>query len=143
MVIIKVWTHPFSLSVGLIVAAVALLWPAVPLRGLDIWLPTLVAKFPTNVLYPVFAVLVGSYAALFIYDRRVAKCCRVTTAKSGAAASFFGILLGACPVCIPVLAFFLPLSFTIVLGYYSWMILLGASILIFFSLWRSGAFQKT
>lgn len=142
MVIFKVWTHKLSAFVGLLVIAIVLLWPALPLKSLDIWLQTLVSKFPTNVLYPIFAILVGSYAALYTYDREVAECCRVDASKT-AAPSVLGMLLGACPACIPVLAFFLPLSFTIAIGYYSWIILLASIILISFSLWRAGALQKS
>lgn len=142
VVILKIWTHKISATVGLLVIILVLLWPAFPLRSLDIWLQTLVSKFPTNVLYPIFAILMGSYAALYTYDRKVAKCCRVDATKATAAPSILGILLGACPACIPVLAFFLPLSITIAIGYYSWMILLASIGLILFSIWRAGGFQK-
>jgi hypothetical protein len=142
MLIFKVWTHKVSAGAGLLAVAVVLLWPAVPLASLTVWFQTLVAKFPTNVLYPIFALIIGTYVALFVYDRKVATCCRVGTSRTGAAASLFGVLLGACPACIPLLAFFLPLSFTIVLGYYSWMILLGSILILLWSIWRIGGFQK-
>jgi len=140
MVIIKAWKHRLSFSIGLIVILIVLLWPAIPLHSLNVWLQTLTSKFPTNVLYPIFAVLIGSYAALYTYDKKVARCCRVDT-KSSAIPSIFGVILGACPACIPAIAFFLPLSVTIAIGYYSWIILLASVALILFSLWRSGAFQ--
>lgn len=142
MNVVKAWTRPLPALVGLGVILIVLLWPAIPLRSLDVWLQTLTSKFPTNILYPIFAFLTGSYVALYVYDRTVARCCRVNTTKSGAAASFVGILLGACPACIPVVAFFLPLSLTITLSYYSWAILLGSIAFMLFSLWRMGGFQK-
>lgn len=142
MPIFKAWTHKISATAGLMVLAATLLWPAVPLRSLDVWVQTLVAKFPTNVLYSIFALTIGTYVALFVYDRKVAKCCRVGASKTGAAASIFGILLGACPACIPLIAFFLPLSFTIAIGYYSWAILLGAILILLWSIWRIGGFQR-
>jgi len=143
MIILKVWTNKLSAAGGLLVIAVILLWPALPLGSFDIWLQTLISKFPTNVLYPIFAFLAGSYAALYVYDRKVMKCCRVDATKASATPSLLGILLGACPACIPVIAFFLPLSATIAIGYYSWIILLASIILISFSLWRAGALQKS
>lgn len=136
-VIYKVWTHPLSATIGFVVMAVALLWPAVPLRGLDLWFATLTGKFPTNLLYPIYVLLVGSYAALYSYDKWVARCCQVSAAKT-ALPSLAGVLLGACPACIPVIAFFLPVSLTITLGYYSWIILAAAIALILFSIWRVG-----
>lgn len=142
MIILKVWTNRISATVGLLVVAIVLLWPALPLRSLDVWLLTLTSKFPTSILYPIFALLVGSYAALYVYDRKVMKCCRVDATKASAAPSIFGIILGACPACIPALAFFLPISVTIAIGYYSWIILLVSIVLILFSIWRAGGFQK-
>lgn len=141
MIIVKVWTHPRSGLVGLLVAATALLWPAIPLRSLSVWLQTLVEKFPTNLLYPFFALLVGSYAALYAYDRWVARCCRTRATKT-ATPSILGIFLGACPACIPFIAFFLPISVTIVFGRYSWMFLTASMLLLLFSIWRAGGFQK-
>lgn len=142
MIIFKVWTYKLSAAIGILIVGIVLLWPAIPLRSLDVWLKTLVNKFPTNVLYPIFAILCGSYAALYVYDRKVTKCCRVEATKTSAVPSILGILLGACPACIPALAFFLPLSITITIGYYSWLILLASIALILFSIWRAGGFQK-
>jgi len=142
IVALKAWTHPRSISVGLIVLAIVLLWPAIPLKSLDVWIQTLTAKFPTNVLYPLYAVVIASTAALYAYDRTVARCCRVSPSKAGATPALLGMFLGACPACIPAVAFFLPLTFTIAVGYYSWLILLAALALVFFSMWRMGAIQK-
>lgn len=143
MIILEAWKHRLSLLTGLAVLAVVMLWPAIPLRGLDIWFLTLFTEFPTNILYPLFALAVATQAALFIYDKKVAKCCRVEQTKSSAASSFAGVLLGACPACIPVIGFFLPLSATIVIGYYSWIILIIAIALILYSIKRAGGFQRS
>lgn len=142
LLIFKIWTHGLSATVGLLVVVIVLFWPALPLKSFDIWFQTLINKSPTNILYPFFALLVGSYAALYIYDRKVTKCCRVDTTKASAAPSLLGILFGACPACIPAIAIFLPLSITIAIGYYSSLILLASIGLIVFSLWRAGGFQK-
>lgn len=144
--VVKAWTHPRSIAIGLVVLAIVLLWPAIPLKSLSVWLQTLTAKFPTNVLYPLYALVVGAYAALYTYDRTVARCCRVTTnTRSTTLVGMFpllGMFLGACPACIPALAFFLPLSFAIVIGYYSWLILTASLALLLFSMWRIGGFQR-
>lgn len=142
MIIIQAWKHKLSIAVGLVVLGVILLWPAIPLHSLDVWLKTLFSKWPTNVLYPIFAILLASQAALFTYDRWVAKCCRVGQAKVSGVSSLAGVLIGACPACIPVLGFFLPLSATIFIGYYSWVILLVAIFLVTYSIKRSGGFQQ-
>lgn len=142
MVIFQAWKHKLSAAVGLLVLLVILLWPAIPLHSLDIWLKTLFSKWPTNILYPIFALIIATQAALFIYDKKVAKCCRVPQTKTSAASSFAGVLLGACPACIPTLAFFLPLSATITIGYYSWIILLVAITFSLYSIRRAGGLQK-
>ena len=142
MIILKAWTSKFSFISGLLVMAIVLLWPALSLGSLDIWLQTIGSKCSTKVLYPIFAFLAGSYAALYIYNRKVMKCCGINATKVSAAPALLGIFLGTCPACIPALAFFLPLSLSIAIGYYSWIILLVSIALILFSLWRAGGFQK-
>lgn len=142
MIIIQAWKHKLSAAIGILVLIVVLLWPAIPLHSLDVWLRTLFSKWPTNFLYPLFAVLLATQVALFVYDKWIAKCCRVPQTKAGAVTSVFGIVLGACPACIPVVAFFLPLSVTIAIGYYSWIILLVAIALMLYSIRRAGGFQQ-
>lgn len=141
MPLLKAWRHPLSAAVGLAAIAVVLLWPAIPLRSLPVWLQTLTSKFPTNVLYPLYALAVGSYAAVFTHDRKVAACCRVGARRSGIVPAFLGALLGACPACIPVVAAVLPLSVTTALGYYSWLILLTALLLTVGWLWWLGGLR--
>lgn len=143
MILIEAWKHKLPAAVGLIVIAIVLLWPAIPLQGLDVWLRTLFSKWPTNVLYPLFTVLLATQVALFVYDRWVAKCCRVPQTKKSTFTSVFGAVLGACPACIPVIALILPLSVTITIGYYSWMILSIAIALTLYSIKRSGGFQSS
>ena len=138
----KVWTHPLSALTGGLVAVVALLWPAVPLGSFAVWFATLVGKFPTNVLYPILVLLLGTYVALYTYDRWVATCCRVGRRKSGTLAAALGVFLGACPACIPAIAVFLPLSVALALGYYSGLILLVSVLILGFSVWRMGGFQS-
>lgn len=142
MMLTRAWSHKLSAMAGLAAMLTILLWPAIPLRSLSVWFKTLTSLFPTNVFYPILAILIGSYVAFYVYDRKVAKCCLVRSAKTSSLSSIGGVLLGACPACIPVLGFFLPLSLTITLSYYSWIILLVSVALMSFSLWRAGAFSK-
>lgn len=139
MKIIRAWKHRKSGLIGLVAIVAVVLWPAIPLRSLDTWFQTLAELFPTNVFYPIMAVLVGSYVALYIYSREC-KTCRVGPA--GASASFTGVLIGACPACIPVIAFFLPLTVTVTLSYLSWIFLVAATIVLFFVLYKMEAFKK-
>jgi hypothetical protein len=53
-----------------------------------------------------------------------------------------GVLLGACPACIPALGLFLPLSISIYLSRISWMFLVGAIILMMFLVYRMDGFRK-
>lgn len=142
MIMLKALTNKVSLISGLLVTTIILLWPAVPLQSLTVWFQILVSKSPNNILYPLFAILVGCYIALYVYDRKVAKCCNTKNTKITSFSSFMGIFVGACPACIPFLAFFLPLPMLLVLQSYSWIILSIAILIIFFSIWRMGGLTK-
>ncbi len=139
MNVIKAWTNRKSALIGFVVIIAVILWPAAPLRGLDVWFQTLIGLFPTNILYPIMAVLIGSYVALYMYSRE-SKTCKINPA-AGTSASFVGVLFGACPACIPALAFFLPLSATVTLSYFSWAFLAVSIGIIIFALYRMGGFK--
>ena len=128
--IIEAWKNRKDALIGIIVIFVVLLWPAIPLRGLDVWFKTMIGISYTIFLYPVMAMLTGSYVVLYMYNKQQ-KICKLNPAK-GASASFLGILLGACPACIPALAFFLPLSITVTLSYFSWIFLLASIFILTF-----------
>lgn len=106
MILLKAWSHKNSLIFGLIILAVVILWPSIPLRSIEVWLKTLIGTFPMNILYPLFAIAVASYGALYVYERKVLKCCNIRNTKITSISSVAGIILGACPSCIPLLAFF-------------------------------------
>ena len=139
MRLIEAWRNKKSALIGFIVIIFVLLWPSIPLRGVDVWIKTLFDLFPTNILYPIMAILVASYAVLYVHNRQ-SKTCN-TSATSGASASFAGVLLGACPACIPVLAFFLPLSITVTLSYYSWIFLTVSIAILFFAIYKMEGFK--
>lgn len=140
MLLIDAWKNKKSAIWGIVIALIVLFWPAIPLRGLDIWMKTLFGLFPTNVLYPILIFLIASFVALFIYNKEC-KTCNInnTTATS---ASLVGVLLGACPACIPALAFFLPLSVTVTLSYFSWAFLLASIIILTFVIYKMNGFRK-
>lgn len=142
VLILKVWRNKISASAGIVAIALTLLWPSVPLRSLDAWLKTLVNLFPTNFLYPILAILIGTFVAIYIYNKRVQSCCSINSTKTGTSASLIGVFLGACPACIPALAFFLPLSVTITLSYFSWAFLLGSIIVLTFAIYKINGFRK-
>lgn len=126
--------------IGLIVFLIIMLWPSIPLGSIELWFETLINLYPTNILYPIMAFLSASYTSLFLYSRD-AKVCDVDP-KKGAGTSLVGILLGACPACIPAIGFFLPLSVTVTLSYYSWIFLTGSVILLAFLIYNMGGFKE-
>jgi len=142
MLLLKSWTHRTSASAGGIAFLAVLLFPAIPLRSLGVWLETLLGLFPTTILYPILAFLTGSFVSLYVYNRKVKACCSLKASQTGASASVAGVLLGACPACIPALAFFLPLSITLTLSYFSWIFLLVSIGILVFALYRMNGFKK-
>lgn len=142
VLLIKAWTHKKSALVGLLASVFVLLWPSVPLRSVDLWLQILSNLYPTKILYPILAFLIGSYVAIYFYNKKVEACCSIDNLKTGTSASLTGVLLGACPACIPVIAFFLPLSITITLSYFSWIFAIAAIFILLFAIYRMNGFKK-
>ncbi|MCM2325604.1 MAG: hypothetical protein NDI94_04020 [Candidatus Woesearchaeota archaeon] len=140
LTIIRAWLYPKSFFYGLFVIVITLLWPSVPLKSLGVWVNTLFNTFPTNLLYLILTVLSGSFTALYVYKKNTMKVCNIS--KSGSFASLFGVVLGACPACVPALGFILPLSLTITLSYLSWVILLASIIMLFFVIYNQGGFKR-
>jgi len=104
-------------SVTALAAMLAIfLWPSLPLRGIGNWMTVYFHTPYLFYLYPIIAVLSGIYVGLYVYNKKVAPCCSVESAHTGFVGSLTGILLGACPACIPVIAIFLPLAFNIFLS---------------------------
>jgi hypothetical protein len=118
------------------------LWPSIPLRSITKWLQFFYFYTPQNYFYAILAILSGIYVGIYVYNRKVAACCSIESVKTGAAGSITGILLGACPACIPVLAFLLPLSATIVLSRLSLVFLVIAILIMLFSIYRMNGFKR-
>lgn len=127
---------------GLVTFFVILLWPSITLRSLDTWLQTLVSLFPTNIFYPIMSFLTASFVAIYVYNKKVAACCPSKSAATCSSASAIGVFLGACPACIPALAFFLPLSATVFLSYLSGVFLIVAIVILLFSIHKMNGFKR-
>lgn len=138
--IAEAWKNRKYALIGIMIIIAVLFWPAIPLRGLDIWLKTMIDIKYIIFLYPVMAILIGSFAVLYAYNKQC-RTCKINPA-AGTSASFFGILLGACPACIPLLAFFLPLSVTVTLSYFSWIFLVASISILIFALYKMEGFKK-
>lgn len=142
ILIFKIWRYKLPALAALATMAFVFLWPSVPLRGISNWLQFLYYYSPQNYFYVILSILSGIYVGIYVYDRKVQSCCSIRSKKVGAVGSVLGVLLGACPACIPVLAFFLPLSITIVLSRVSlWFLLLSIGIMLF-SIYRMNGFRK-
>jgi len=142
ILIFKIWKHKFPVLSALATIIVVFLWPSIPLGGVTKWLQFFYYYSPQNVLYLLMAILSGLYVGIYVYDKTVARCCSIKNRKVGILGSSVGILLGACPACIPVLAFFLPLSATIVLSRISLAFLFVAIGIMVFSIYRMNGFKK-
>lgn len=142
ILVFKIWKHKFPALSALVTIVVVFLWPSIPLAGVTKWLQFFYYYSPQNVLYLLLAVLSGVYVGIYVYDRKVARCCSVQNRKVGILGSTVGILLGACPACIPVLAFFLPLSVTVVLSRISLVFLVIAIGIMLLSIYRMNGFKR-
>ncbi len=98
--------------------------------------------FPANILYPVLAVLEGSYVAIYYYNKRIESCCSVNSVRTGTVGSLIGVFLGACPACIPVLGFLLPLSLTLTLSHLSPFLLAASIGILLFAIYRMNGFRR-
>ena len=142
ILIFKIWRHKLPALWAILIMVFVLLWPSIPLLGISKWLKFFYFYTPQNYLYTLLSLLSGLYVGIYVYNRKVAACCSIDSVKTGTAGSLFGILLGACPACIPVLAFLLPLSATIVLSRLSLVFLVIAILIMLFSIYRMNGFKR-
>lgn len=142
ILILKMWRHKLPALATLATIAAIFFWPALPLRSLENWL-TVYANTPyITYLYPIVALLSGVYVGLYVYNKKVALYCSVETVKGGAAGSFMGILLGACPACIPVIAIFLPLAFNIFLSRVAPIFSVFSIVILLWVIYRMNGFKR-
>lgn len=142
IVIFRIWRHKLPVLATLATIVGVLLWPSIPLRGVNNWLQFFYYYSPQNYFYLILSVLSGLYVGIYVYNKKVNACCSITNEKTATTGSIIGILLGACPACIPVLAFFLPLSVSIILSRISLLFLILSIVIMLFSIYRMNGFKK-
>jgi len=142
ILIFKMWRHKLPAFAALTTAIAIFFWPALPLRSIANWL-VIYANTPyLTFLYPAIAILSGVYIGLYVYNKKVAPCCSIETVKGGAAGSFVGVLLGACPACIPVIAIFLPLAFNVFLSRVAPIFSIISIAILLWVIYRMNGFKR-
>ena len=136
------WGRAWPAVTALITMLAIFLWPSLPLRGIGNWMIVYVNTPYLLYLYPVIAVLSGIYVGLYVYNKKVAPCCSVERARAGFAGSLTGILLGACPACIPVIAIFLPLAFNVFLSRIAPIFSVISIVILLWVIYRMNAFKR-
>ncbi|HEX9721829.1 MAG TPA: hypothetical protein VGA53_01050 [Candidatus Paceibacterota bacterium] len=142
ILIIELWKHRWPALSALGTMLVVFFWPSIPLKGVGNWLQFFYYYTPQNFLYALLTLLAGLYVGIYVYNKTVCTTCRVGTEKTGTAGLLGGVLLGACPACIPVLAVFLPLGVSVYLSRISWVFLILSIALITFLMYRMNGFKK-
>jgi len=142
LLIFKIWRHKLPALWAIATMVFVFLWPSIPLRGITKWLEFFYYYTPQNYLYSILSILSGLYVGIYVYNKKVAACCSVGSVKTGAVGSLVGILLGACPACIPVLAVFLPLGVSVYLSRISWVFLVLSVALMTFLIYRMNGFKR-
>lgn len=137
------WGYKLPALAALATTIAIFFWPALSLRGIANWL-VIYANTPyLTFLYPAIAILSGEYMGLYVYNKKVAPCCSIETVKGGAAGSLMGILLGACPACIPVIAIFLPLAFNVFLSRVAPTLSVVSIAILFWVIYRMNGFKRS
>jgi hypothetical protein len=142
LLIFKIWRHKLPALSALATTIAIFLWPALPLRGIRKWIMVYTNTPYLFYLYPIIAILSGIYVGLYIYNKKIAACCSIELVKGGAAGSLVGILLGACPACIPVLAVFLPLAFNIFLSRIAPIFSVASAAILLFVIYKMNGFKR-
>ena len=142
ILILKMWRHKLPALAALATMAAIFLWPALPLRGITNWLIVYANTPYLTYLYPVIAILSGEYMGLYVYNKKVAPCCSIETVKGGAAGSLVGVLLGACPACIPVIAIFLPLAFNVFLSRVAPIFSVVSIVILLLVIYKMNGFKR-
>lgn len=142
LVIFALWRHKLPALAALVAMAIVFLWPSIPLGSVSDWLRFFAYYTPQNYLYALMTLFSGLYVGVYVFNKTVVRCCAAGNAKVGAGGSLIGMLLGACPACIPALAFLLPLSVTILLSRLSIIFLLISIVIMLFSIRTVGGLKK-
>jgi len=140
--VIDLWRHWRTGLAAFATMVVVFFWPAIPLRSVSGWLEFYYHYTPENYLYALLTLLSGVYVGLYVYNKSVCPTCRIDNGKAGAASVLGGVLLGACPACIPAVGIFLPLGVSVYLSSISWIFLLLAVLLLAFLIYRMNGFER-
>ncbi len=147
--IFSVLRQPIYLALAIFSAAVMIMAYAFTqvlgnVHNVDVWLATI----PTlnAIMLGVFTILFGATFSFQVHIWQLPKTCSVQQKISGAGTSSLGtmglFLVAQCPACASLGALFLPLSATVFLTQYSWLLnVLGIGLLIF-TLNHLGAFAQ-
>jgi len=142
ILVIKLWKYKWPAFAAISTMLVVFFWPSLPLKGVYNWLQFFYYYSPQNILYALLTILSGLYVGIYVYNKTVCTTCSVDSGKTGATGLVGGVLLGACPACIPVLAFFLPLGVSVYLSRISWVFLVLSVALMIFLIYRMNGFKK-
>jgi len=142
ILIVKLWRHLVPALSAIATMIAVFFWPAIPLRGVGAWLEFFYYYTPQNYLYAMLTLLSGLYVGIWAYNKTVSATCRINTGKAGSVGMFGGVLLGACPACIPALGIFLPLGVSVYLSRISWVFLVAAILLLLFLVFRMNGFRR-
>ena len=114
------------------------------IHNIDLWLT--IIPWYNAILFSIFSILFGITFAYQVYLWKQPKVCAIGTKATGAGTGSIGtlgtFLIAQCPACASLGALFLPLSVTITLTKFSWLINL-ATIGLLFTLRYLGAFKKS
>lgn len=140
LLLVKAWRDWKRALIGLSVFLFTLLWPIIPLRSFEAWFKTLMISGFSLFSYLILSFLTACFFVLYLYNKQCGSC---EFGSKGLSVSLFGALLGACPACIPFLSFFLPLSITITISYYSWVFLVLSITLLLFLIRKMNGFKQS
>jgi len=115
------------------------------LRNVDLWLT--IIPWYNAILFTIFSILFGITFAYQVYLWKQPKVCAISTKAKGAGTGSIGtfgtFLIAQCPACASLGALFLPISVTVTLTKFSWLINLASIGLLLFTLRYLGAFKRS
>lgn len=142
ILLIKMWGRAWPALAALITIAAIFFWPALPLKGIGNWMVVYANTPYLFYLYPIIAVLSGVYVGLYVYNKKVTSYCSIENTRAGFFGSLTGILLGACPACIPVIVVFLPLAFNVFLSRVAPIFSIISIVILLWVIYRMNGFKR-
>ncbi|MBI4019829.1 MAG: hypothetical protein HY367_00740 [Candidatus Aenigmarchaeota archaeon] len=111
------------------------------LNNIDLWFKLI---SPLNfALYVLFSITFGLMLSLQVYNLREVKSCPIKrSASAGGVATFMGFIISACPACISLASFFLPLGAALALEANSPLVYLASILLMLLGVHLLGGFRK-